>query len=787
MIASLSLTLLTPFASAQNVAQQDAGQDGTTQTAVADAQADRPLALDEIVVTAQKRTEDVRDVPIAVSVMSGDEMRDNAITSFNELAAYIPNVSINTDWFSLYVRGIGTAEYSLISEQAVGYFIDGVYLGRIEFLRPGFVDVAQLEVLKGPQGTLFGRNASAGVITVTTGQPSYEWTGHFSGTYGERESIDLRGALSGPIIEDRLAFRLAISHKDSDGYIYNRVNGENMDPRDSTFARAKLKLDATDNLTATAAISWFEYEAGPFGGTEATQISPEFAPVFEALDPTIETRLDRQGSRTPETGFRQANDGDGIIGSLQIDWEIWNHTLTSISSFATYDAYTGSDIDASGANLAGLTITQSYTQMSEELRLASPPGDLEYLVGLFYLHAEHEAALTVPFFPNLTPGFVLDPLLPDLLNSALSPLLGPINTIQLIEPDDVNAFHDITIDSSAIFGQAKWNVLDNLSLILGLRYTYDDKSDRARGAPSQTSVIWRALVQGGYNVVDERKDTDLSPKFSATWDPVEWATLYATYAKGFKAGSYNVAALADFQVSFDAEEADSYEAGLKTELFGGRSRFNLAGHWTDYDNLQIATFQTVAYNVTNAPKARTRGIEADLTFLVTEGLVLNGAITWNQATFEDFKEGPCPAASLTDLGSLPPEGPGTLPPDKACDLSGKQLHRSPEWSGSARIAYQRQLGNLPIAGMVALDASYRDDELLDADLDPLDAQEAHWLFNARLGLADIDKAWTFVIVAKNLTDELTKVFGGDIPLFFGSHWASTNAPRTISGTFRFNF
>lgn len=759
----------------------------TASTAPVEPAADKPLTLDEIIVTAQKRTEDVRDVPIAVSVMSGQEMRDSAITNFNELAAYIPNVSINTDWFSLYVRGIGTAEYSLISEQGVGYFVDGVYLGRIEFLRPGFVDVDQLEVLKGPQGTLFGRNAAAGVITVTTGIPSYEWTGDLAGTYGERGTLDVRGMISGPVIEDKVALRLAVSHNSSDGYIYNHVNQENMDPRKTTFARLKAKFDVTDNLTATAALSWFDYEAGPFGGTEATVLAPEFAPLFMALDPTIETNLDREGSRTPETGFEQANRGDGYIGSVQVDWDFWNHTLTSISSYATYEAYTGSDIDASGANIAGLTVDQSYSQMSQEVRFASPPGDFEYLVGLFYLHAEHEAGLTVPFFPNLTPGFALDPLLPELLDTALSPLLGPISTTQLIAPDDVNAQHDITIDSSAIFGQAKWHVLENLSLIFGLRYTYDDKTDHAVGRPTQGSIIWTAITQGGYDIVDERKDIDLSPKFSATWDPVEWATIYATYAKGFKAGSFNVAALADYQVSFDAEEADSYEAGVKTELMEGRARFNLAGHWTNYNNLQIATFQTVAYNVTNAPKARTRGVEADLTYLVAEGLVLNTAITWNQGTFEEFVDGPCPASNLSDLENLPPEGPGTLPPVRACDLSGKQLHRAPEWSGSARIAYRRQLGNLPVMGMIALDASYRDDELLDADLDPLDSQEAHWLFNGRLGLLDVDGLWSFTLVGKNLTDETTKVFGGDIPLFYGSHWASANSPRTVTGAFRVSF
>ena len=742
-------------------------------------------ALDEIIVTAQKRSEDVRDVPLAVSVMSGEELRDSAITNFNELAAYIPNVSINTDWFSLYIRGIGTAEYSQLAEQAVGYFIDGVYLGRIEFLRAGFVDVGQLEVLKGPQGTLFGRNAAAGVITVSTNPASYEWQADAAATYGQRKTLDLRGAVSGPVIKDRLAIRLAGSHNSNDGYIENLVTGKNMDERHSTFLRFKARLDATETLSFKFGASWFDYAAGPFGGTEVTAMPAEYQPVFMTLDPTFELDFNRKGSRTTEPGsYGEENTGDGLIFSLQMDWDIWGHTITSITSRASYSSLTGGDIDGSAAPIGGLQFDQSYTQFSEELRIASDPGTFEYLIGLFYLHANHDGNLRVPLLANVALSPLLGPLLPDAVDGLLFSLLGPLGQMQLLPADDVTGRHRIKIDSYAVFGQAKWNVLDNLALIVGLRYTYDIKSDDASITPSTGSVIWTLLVQGGYTTYAEQKDTDFSPKLSVTWDPVEWATLYATYAQGFKAGSFNIAALSAAQVTFGAENANSYEIGLKTELLGGAARFNLSAHWTDYDDLQIATFQTVAYNVTNAPRARTRGVEADLTALVAEGLIINGAIAYNDGTFEEFPNGPCPAASLLDIGSLPPEGPGTLPPNKSCDLSGQQLHRSPTWSGSARIAYQRQLGNWPVAAMIGFDATFKDDEKLDADLDPLDAQDAHWLFNARIGFSDIDGLWSLTLSGKNLSDKITKVFGGDVPLFYGTHWATANAPRSFTAALR---
>lgn len=776
---------------AQDNAADAEPQSATRPSPVEEAKKEKKLALDEIVVTAQKRTEDVRDVPMAVSVMTGQELRESAIVSFNELAAYIPNVSINTDWNSLYIRGIGAAEYSQLAEQSVGYFIDGVYLGRIEFLRPGFVDVDQLEVLKGPQGTLFGRNAAAGVINITTGQPSYEWTADASGSYGSHDTLDLRGAFSGPIIADKLAFRVAASHNSTDGYVENLTEGATLDPRHSTFVRGKLKFDPFDNLTMTASYAWFDFEAGPFGGTEATFLPTEYQALYTSLDPTFETNFDRRGSRTPDgpdAGFEEANIGDGQIISLQVDWDIWgNHTLTSLTSYADYDTYTGGDIDYSGANLAALTNAQQYSQYSQEIRLVSAPGDFHYQFGIFMMHVDHKAQITVPILPNANLGMLTDPLLISTLSDALAPLLGPLTGTQLVPADDVLGFHDITIDTAAVFGQARWQMLDSLALTVGLRYTYDKKSDYARGRPSDTSVIWRALVGEGYEVTSDKLDEDISPKLSLTWEPVEWATMYATYAKGFKAGSYNIAALEAEDVPFDPEDANSYEAGIKTELLDGRARFNIAGHWTDYTNLQVATFQTIGYNVTNAPEAVTRGVEADFSALVLEGLTINLAAAYTDAHHVEFEKGPCPATSPADIGNFPPGGLGNQGEDDFCDLSGKPLLHAPELSGSARINYRAPIGNLGMLGMIGLDATFKDDEFFDLDLDPLDSQSAYWMFNAQIGLMDIDGRWSFILRAKNLADKMVKTLGGDVPVFFGTHAATSNAPRAFLGAFRVSF
>lgn len=236
----------------------------------------RRMLMDEVVVSAQRREEDVRDVPMSMSVMSGDDMRDAGVTQFNDLALFVPNISINTDWFSLYMRGVGTSEVNVMAEQAVAYMFDDVYAARVEVLRSGFLDVERMEVLKGPQGVLFGRNSPAGVINITQGAPEYEWHTRFEGAIGELETKELRGMITGPIIEDKLAFRLAVSWDE------NAPHTENVfDPnvpiggREAMRARAKLLWDVTEDLAITVSGEYFDYDLAQWGATEQTYTPEE--------------------------------------------------------------------------------------------------------------------------------------------------------------------------------------------------------------------------------------------------------------------------------------------------------------------------------------------------------------------------------------------------------------------------------------------------------------------------------------------------------------------------------
>ncbi len=721
---------------------------------------DEPTAhpqLEEIVVTAQRRTENVRDVPIAVSVLSGEALRDAGITRFDDMARWVPNVSFNSDFNSLYLRGIGTAELNVIGEQAVVYMLDDVYVPRLDYLKPGFMDLRQMEILKGPQGTLYGRNATGGVIKIDYGEPTAEWTGYLDLTGGERDRQEGEVALGGPIT-DWASIRVAARSHREDGHTSNLVDGKTLGDKEIEQFRAKLRLDPLPGLEVNAGVHRFDYFIGVWAGNETFVYPDALGPAITLLDPTFETELDRRASANEQN--RSA--GQGWLVPLKLGYEIWDHTLTSISAYAELDDFQGGDIDGNGAALARLLGDTESDLWSEELRVTSPPGWIEYVGGLFLYQSSLFTDVDIPLVPGALPG-------------------GGGSD----EVDNVNGKFEIDVESLGVFGQATWHVLDSLALLVGGRYSRDAKHGRAVATPE--GPIWEILVLGGYTVDKHVVDTDFSPKVSLLWDVMEEVTAYATYAEGFRAGSFNVAAFVPEDFEFKSETSETFEAGIKTQLLDGRLQWNLGGFLTNYHDYQLAAFNGFGYVISNAEKVRSTGLESDATALLWPGLVASGALGFNDAEFVKQTQATCPTTLLSF------DGPAALPPKRTCDLSGEPLFRAPRWSGSVRLGYERALGldlpflGWPLHGFVGSDAAYKGAEFMDSDLDPLDVQSSYWLVGASLGLKDSEGRWQLTVRGTNLTDELVKTFSGDIPLQPGAHWALTNAPRTFSASMRFSF
>jgi outer membrane receptor protein involved in Fe transport len=744
------------------------------------------VQANEIVVTAQKRAEDVRDVPIAITVMNGEELRNMAVVGVDDVARFVPNVSFNTDFNSLYLRGIGTAELNPIGEQAIVYMLDDVYVSRLDFLKPGFLDVGQIEVLKGPQGTLYGRNATGGVVNIGIGQPDdSSWVSRLTLTGGERNQREAEGMVSGPLGE-RAGVRVAARIREEDGHTRNLHDGTTLGDKDTQQVRVRMKLEATDSVVLTAGVDWFDYFIGVWGGNEMFVYPANLRLAIELLDPAFETKLDRRGS----ANLQNHSDGHGLIAPLKIHWELGDHEITSITAFAKLDDVQGGDIDGSAIDLAGTWLDTRYDQISQELRLLSPPGDLDYVVGLFYFQSELDSILDVPIGPNYLVGDGL-PLLAELPIPGINELLmGATDVLdQILDSHygslaNVRGLFGIDVDSYGIFGQMTWRPTDSVALILGGRYSSDIKHARADLHDEGPVPVWTVLTQGGYKTRRKAVDKNFSPKLSATWAVDDRMTLYATYAKGFRAGSFNAAAFSEQDFEFDGETSATYEAGVKTSLFDGDVRFNLGGFRTVYRDYQLAAFNGFGYIIGNAEKVKSQGIESDVTVHVLQGLVLQAGVGFNDAWFEKHTGASCPTVPL---GTGPMQGLVTLPPRLVCDLSGEPLFRAPRWTGSMRAAYEAPIADSRFGLIVGADATYKGGEYIDSDLDPIDWQDGYWLYNARVGLKGVTDRWRIEVHGKNLSDKLVRTFSGDVPLQAGAHWALTNPPRTFFVTLRLSF
>lgn len=748
----------------------------------------RRVTLEEIVVTAQKREENVRDVPIAISVMSGDDLKEAAISRFDDMARLIPNVSFNSDFNSLYMRGIGTAELNILSEQAVSYVLDGVYVARLDYLKPGFMDVERIEVLKGPQGTLYGRNATAGVMSITYGEPTREWEGDLSISGGERNSRKAEGVLSGPLTED-LSFRASGSFFREDGHTLNRADDDTLGDKVSEQLRLKLNYEFSDGTYASLAYHHFDYFVGVWGGNEAFAYPAALKPAIVVLDPTFETELNREGS----SNLQNNSTGRGRIVPLQITVERWDHTFTSITAYSELNDHQGGDIDGSAADLGQIHASTESNAVSQEFRLVSPPGALEYVGGLFLYKSDFVTQLDIPLVPN--PGVNTVSGVPALgsLLQILNPVLGAVADPALAlaglgdHADNLHGYARVRVESLGLFGQATWHITDSLALLAGLRYSRDSRHGEAEQTNEGPLPIWQVLTLGGFAVNKHAVDEDLSPKVSLTWEPHEAVTIYGTYAKGFRAGSYNIAALGgpqDFE--FKPEYSTTYEAGIKSELFGGLIRFNIGGFQTTYEDYQLATFNGFGYDIANAEEVESKGIESDLTALLFPGVILTAAVGYSDGKFIKYDTAGCPTVFYLEEGGIPPQGIAALPPELKCDLSGQPLFRAPKWTGNVGLNFE-----IPIVDSLSLfagaSASYKGFEYMDSDLDPLDSQDSYWLYNALAGLKHPDGRWSIVVHGKNLGDRLVKTFSGDIPIQAGAHWALTNSPRAFVVTAQYRF
>lgn len=736
--------------------------------------ANAQLILDEIVVTAQKRAESLQDVSVTVAVTTGEELIDSGVKDMEILSQGLPAINISKGGASdqLYIRGIGSG-FNGGFEQAVGTYIDGLYVGRSRGTRASFVDLDRVEVLKGPQSLYFGNSSIAGALSLTSASPDREFGGHVTAMYEpDHGESNVEGVINVPL-SDEFAVRLAARKYDMDGYVDNTITGREVGGSDDTFVRLSALWEPMDRFNAE-----FKYASG-----ESDRDAPFMREVincpssFGTTNPLASCNL--QGALLDnELNFKLQGGGDAFTESefmqsvLTLNYELNFATLTSVTGRVENEQRELQDLD-SGPQLNFHTNQyDELDQFSQELRLASGAGALEWMVGLYYQDGE------VSYDLSLAPYFI-------------APLQGAIAAAQA-NGQELAARNDQKQDetTTSAFGSLTWQINDSNRLTFGLRWIEVDKevdkniswglyADETfdRRSYQQTPAPFPGFATVG-SVRAQQSWDDILPTLIYEHDLSSAVMLYASFSQGFKAGGFDLSNRDGTRVpGFDEETVDAYELGYKALLLDGALRSNISLFYSDYADVQQSVLdpETFTFSVANAAASSTYGVELDLQYAATENLQLRANVNVMEAEFDDFLG----ACSVFQRGN-------GLCPDGFQDLSGHETTFAPSYSGILSATYTLAVGD-SMQLTVEPDIYFTDSYFIQGDFDPYTEQDSYYRMGLRLGLGDIDGYWEVALIGKNLNDEDTIFFANDLPGSDGSYVQSLNRPRSIALQGRYNF
>ena len=747
---------------------------------------DAEVALDEIVVTAQKRTERLQDVPISVQAITGETLQNMGVQNFENLE--VPGIRVSRGGMSdtITVRGIGSGQ-NLGFEQSAPMYIDGIYYGRARTQRLGFLDIEQIEVLKGPQPTFLGKNATAGAINIRTRRPGRDLEREVEVSYEpETEEVTAFVAASVPL-NDRWAIRGAARYRDSEGYLTNTITGRKEPAINDKLARLTLVGDVTESARVTA-IGYYAANLDKGRNNQSTICEPNFRRDTSSVaqDPCIFDDKKASFSQTPAAieaarpdlwrdadGGPFLNDMEAYGATLQIDWELANGlSLTSVTGYYQYENYQYIDIDQGVANYGVSTFTENYDQVSQELRLLGPKDTkLQWSVGAYFDSNDNDVVSTQSFDArNLLP--FTPPAVPPQTNR--TPAFVVNNTNGFLQ--DVRE----SAKSMAAFVDAKYEITETFAVRGGLRYEEVDKDidyRRCGTLPYPTCTPVNTLPA---TAMRSRKDDKLAPSATLEYRPLDDVLLYLSYKKGFKSGGFSN----NDAGPFNSEHVTAWEAGAKTRLLNNRMMLNLTVFQGEYDDLQVSSFDPVSnlFTTTNAASAKNKGVEAEVQYAATSRLRFAVNVSYLDAAYDDFRNSPCWAGQVALGTGCAPNAQGS----QVQNLSGVVTPYAPEWSGTAAVDY-----TLPVGGShnlsLGADVFYTGDFATLTDINPRAFQQSYTKVNARIAFGRDDDFWQVALVARNVTDERTAAFKNTIPGGFFSIASFMDPPATYTLQARFKF
>jgi iron complex outermembrane recepter protein len=714
-----------------------AGLLGSAATHAQDAAGAREADPDEIIVTATKRSERLLDVPISMTTFGEQQLEQLRPENLEDLTNYVPNMFLapasesQTQYITLRGLDGGVARSS---GRSVGIYIDGAYTSADNLANLPVADIERLEVLKGPQGTLFGRDTIGGAINVTTRAPGKELAGRVeleAGNFGRRV---ITAGVDVPLAGEQLALRVSARKLDTDGYITNLFDGRKADSKDQLFGRVQLFWTPSESFDARLVYSRVDRDDSPTTG--------------ENQRGTFSDQVPYQVNLNRREEFRQK----GNALALSMNWTLGDgYTLTSITGWSDTKDSSLVDRDLTPAEVSVQTIRYEVRDVSQELRLSSPTGGrFDYIVGLYYLDSETHNEDSYPVFGAAW-----------LANVGFPPILPDVTDGQV---------RDFTTKSASVFGNANFHLTDQWTVFGGLRYT-SDKKDITYSAFGE---IYGAFGFNATGLSTRTKDTPLSWSAGVRYKPMDTLSTYLSVARGYRSASIKD----DFITAADRavpggfvtkpEFVTSYELGAKFRSEDRRVSANAAVFFTDYTDIQVGVSLPpllFVRQLVNAAEAHIQGVELDGSVALTPNLRLSAAVGYLKTEYDEFR------------------------PDPATDLSGSGFGNAPEWTSSAALDYERQLGD---AGDLLFHLDYANvSGPGDFVSNPaFDVVGGYSLLNGSIGFRSQGGRWSASLWGRNLLDHdsptSSTLWGAGLGL--NQHNVYTyQAPRSYGISVRFDF
>lgn len=642
MLAGSCISLAVSWSASASA--QDAGTAGTVTSSPAGA--DEPTAqvgVEDIIVTAERRSARIQETPLAISAVGGDTLQKQQITGLEGLTDQLPNISFSRNGgdAKIFIRGIGLDVIAPGADPRVALYTDGIYNARTQAVLGAFYDVERVEVLRGPQGTLYGRNATAGAVNILSRDPTSSLEGYGTLTVGNYDLIRTEGAVSGPL-SDKISARIAFQTADRDGFGRNIQTGGDVDDEHSRAIRAKLRFEPSEKTTVAVAADYLRQDDhnGGFHFLGNT-------PGHTAFGLT-------RGFTVPENPRDYAGYGpDRLVesygGSVTAIFDMGGPELTSVTGYRHLLSNVATSTDPTTSGFAPVTYREKSDSFTQEIRIAHSAGPVDFIIGGYFFHEKNEASTVA----QLSGGYF-----------GLSDALR----------EGARYGGSQTTNAWAAFGQATINLSERLGIDLGLRYSYEDRHtdeynqlDLVRiydpnNPPFAPGFVRFARQHASWSSLD--------PKVTLHYKLSDDVMTYATYSQGFKSGGFNIGFL---QPAFDPEEITDYEVGIKADLFDRRLRANVSGFYYDYKQLQVNVVEGLQLVTRNAAKAKIYGVEAEVTALPTDNLKIDLNFAWLHAEFTDYET---VDAGRPELGLL--------------DLKGNRLSYAPKYKVGGAIGYSLQ-------------------------------------------------------------------------------------------------